>query len=115
MYKNVRYKSLKNLRRPFMFAYSAFINQKIKDETSYHGFDKCIDAPLNQTKLEQIQYEYVDEYSYRLTKLMLEKLGPVPYLEEMLDFQKVKNFYLENSSNAYFTLLKGKSNCGSVF
>jgi hypothetical protein len=36
---------------------------------------------------------------------MLEKLGPVPYLEEMLDFQKVKNFYLENSSNAYFTLL----------
>ena len=34
MFKNVRYKSLKNLRRPFMFAYSAFINQKIKDETS---------------------------------------------------------------------------------
>ncbi len=26
MYKNARYKSLKNLRRPFMFAYSAFTN-----------------------------------------------------------------------------------------
>ncbi len=26
MYKNVRYRSLKNLRRPFMFAYSAFTN-----------------------------------------------------------------------------------------
>ena len=88
MFKNVRYKSLKNLRRPFMFAYSAFINQNIKDETSQHGFDKCIDAPLNQTKIEQILSEYVDDYSYHLTKIMLEKLGPVPNLREMLDFQK---------------------------
>ena len=47
MYQKLRYKSLKILNRPLMFAYSAFINQKIIDETMKNGFDKCIEAPLN--------------------------------------------------------------------
>ena len=69
-----------------MFAYSAFTNQKIKDETFKYGFDKCIDAPLNQIKLDQILNEYVDDYSFHFTRLMLEKHGPVPKFREMLNF-----------------------------
>ena len=47
-----------------MFAYSAFINQNIIDETLNNGFDKCIEAPLNQLKIEQIFEEYVEQYSF---------------------------------------------------
>ena len=106
MYQKLRYKSLKFLNRPFIFAYSAFINQKIIDETTKNGFDKCIEAPLNQIKIEQIFDEYDENYSFYMTKLLLEKLGPVPKFEEMIDFDKTKNGNKLKSESLYGSLFR---------
>ena len=73
-----------------MFAYSALINQKVSDDTNKYGFDKCVVSPLNQSKIEELLNEYTDHYSYKITKLMLEDLGPVPFLEDMVEINKIK-------------------------
>jgi|LauGreDrversion4_2_1035121.scaffolds.fasta_scaffold1427183_1 hypothetical protein len=59
------------MERPFIFAYSAFTNQKIKDETNINGFDKLIDAPLNKLKVDEIIEKYIEPYALQLTKIML--------------------------------------------
>ena len=59
------------MERPFIFAYSAFTNQKIKDETNFNGFDKLIDAPLNKLKVDEIIEKYIEPYALQLTKIML--------------------------------------------
>ena len=59
------------MERPFIFAYSAFTNQKIKDETYINGFDKLIDAPLNKLKVDEIIEKYIEPYALQLTKIML--------------------------------------------
>ena len=64
MYQKVRFKSLKHLNRPFIFAYSAFVNQAVIEDTLKYGFDKCIEAPLNFTKIEQLFNDYLEHYSY---------------------------------------------------
>ncbi len=77
--------------RPFIFTYSAFVNHHDIEVTAKYGFDKCITAPLTQAKIDEIIAEFADHYSYLLAKLMLEKLEPVPYFDQMIDFQNMKN------------------------
>ena len=94
------------MNRPFIFAYSAFVNQHVIDDTAKYGFDKCITAPLTQAKIDEIIAEFAEHYSLLLTKLMLEKLGPVPYFEHMIDFQYMKNKNRESSYLMYNSILK---------
>ena len=71
LYASQRYRALQIMERPFIFAYSAFTNQKIKDETNINGFDKLIDAPLNKLKVDEIIEKYIEPYALQLTKIML--------------------------------------------
>jgi hypothetical protein len=52
------------MNRPFIFAYSALVNQKVIDNTNKHGFDKCVVSPLNKLRIEGLLNEYIDHYSY---------------------------------------------------
>ena len=106
MYFKVRYRSLKQLNRPFIFAYSAFVNQQIIEDTAKYGFDKCITAPLNQAKIEELIGEFAEHYSFLLTKLMLERIGPVPHFEHMIDFQYLKNKNRVASISMYNSIMK---------
>ncbi len=76
------------------------------EDTAKYGFDKCIQAPLNQTKIEELLGEFAEHYSFWLTKLMLERLGPVPHFEHMIDFQYMKNKNKESSFSMYNSILK---------
>lgn len=49
----------------------------------------CIEAPLNQIKIDLLLEEFIEQHSFYLTKLMLEKLGPVPKFKEMINFDKI--------------------------
>ena len=89
------------MKRPFIFAYSAFTNNKIKEETSKSGFDKLIDAPLNKLKVDEIIEKYIDPYSLELTKIMLQNIGPIPKFDEMLDNDKIMNSKKVSSGNMY--------------
>ena len=50
--------------------------------------------------------EYVENYSFLLTKLLMEKLGPVPNLVEMIEFTKVKNNNKKPTREIYNTILR---------
>ena len=50
--------------------------------------------------------EYVENHSFYMTKLLLEKLGPVPQLEEMVDFDKTKNGNKLKSESLYGSLFR---------
>ena len=63
LYANNRYRALQIMKRPFIFAYSAFTNNKIKEETSKSGFDKLIDAPLNKLKVDEIIEKFIEPYA----------------------------------------------------
>ena len=93
------------MNRPFIFAYSALVNKKAIDNTNEYGFDKCVVSPLNKLRIEGLLNEYIDHYSYQLTKLMLENMGPVPDLEDMIDINKIKaisSFEMYNSFEQSF-------------
>ena len=50
--------------------------------------------------------EYVEKYSFQLTQTMLEKLGDVSKLQEMIDFQKVKNGNKKKSGSLYGSIFR---------
>lgn len=39
-----------------MFAYTALVNQKVKEDTNNCGFDKCVSAPLTKIKIEELLF-----------------------------------------------------------
>ena len=83
--------SLQLMKRPFIFAYSALINSKVIEETRLNGFDKCVDSPLNKLKIEGLIDESIEMWAYQLTKIMLENIGPVPKINEIIDVNQVMN------------------------
>ena len=50
--------------------------------------------------------EYVENYSFNITKKLLEILGPVPKFEEMIDFDKTRNGNKKKSENLYSSLFR---------
>jgi hypothetical protein len=52
------------MKRPFIFAYSALINNKVIEETRLSGFDKCVDSPLNKIKIEGLIDESIEMWAY---------------------------------------------------
>jgi hypothetical protein len=81
------------------------VNQKIIEDTAKYGFDKCITAPLTQAKIEELIGEFAEHYSFLLTKLMLERIGPVPHFEHMIDFQYIKNKNRVESFSMYNSII----------
>jgi hypothetical protein len=79
------------MKRPFIFAYSALTNNKVLEETRLSGFDKCVDSPLNKLKIESIIDESIEMWVYQLTKIMLQNIGPVPKINELIDINQVMN------------------------
>ena len=90
LYANCRYEALVYLKRPFMFAYSAMVNNKVIEKAQQSGFEECIDAPLSKAKIENVINDYINMYAFHLTRKMLSQIGPVPYLAEMIDDIRVK-------------------------
>ena len=50
--------------------------------------------------------EYVENCCFNITKKMLEKLGPVPKFEEMIDLQKIFIGNKRKSSSLYSSLFR---------
>jgi CheY-like chemotaxis protein len=50
LYSKVKYKALDKLDRPFIFAYSALINQAIQIQAENCGFDSCLESKLGPSE-----------------------------------------------------------------
>lgn len=62
LYQKVKYWSLDSLRRPYIFAYSALINNQIRERTTEAGFDGCLSAPISVQDLQDLKKNYIDKY-----------------------------------------------------
>jgi hypothetical protein len=56
------------MNRPFIFAYSAMVNNQVKEKTKKGGFDNCIDSPLNKMKIERTFADYLNVFVFQMTK-----------------------------------------------
>ena len=59
MYTKVSLRVLDQLQRPFIFAYSAQVDQEIIQRTSQVGFDGCLETKLGVTELREVMDNYV--------------------------------------------------------
>lgn len=47
LYDQVKYQCLDMVNRPFIFAYSALIDNEVEMKIKKYGFDQCFNAPMN--------------------------------------------------------------------
>ena len=50
------------LSRPFIFAYSAYVDSKVTKMTRKAGFDGCIESKLGPDALKEVIHSHVDEF-----------------------------------------------------
>ena len=62
LFKLVKYRALDNLKRPFIFAYSAHVTQDILQKTKTAGFDLCVDSPISKAMCENLIDKYADKF-----------------------------------------------------
>lgn len=57
-----RYKILDERSRPFIFAFSALINDRVIAQINTAGFDGYVENKLTKVELEEIIQDYIDTY-----------------------------------------------------
>ena len=63
VYLKVEYKPMSVLKRPFIFAYSAMVDENVMLQTKIAGFTDCYDSPLALSKVEQVIKLYIGNFS----------------------------------------------------
>ena len=48
----IKYNLLNLNAKPFIFAYSALVNDEVREKTTLAGFDACLSSPLNSLKFK---------------------------------------------------------------
>ena len=61
-YSKVCFKTLDNLKKPFVFAYSAHVDDRVKANTKAAGFDGCLNSKLDPMALESVVKENIMPY-----------------------------------------------------
>ena len=69
VYDKVKYWCLDELNRPYLFAYSALINQTTQKKTIETGFDGCFLAPITKDTMDLLFGKFIDQ---SVTNLMSE-------------------------------------------
>ena len=62
LYKKVSFNVLNNMDKPFVLAYSAFVNQEIIEKTKESGFDGCLEEKLSPKELQEVIKGHVDAF-----------------------------------------------------
>ena len=61
-YDYIKYWSLDNLKRPYIFACSAIMNEDIRYKTIDAGFDGCLILPITVKSINDLMSNFVDKY-----------------------------------------------------
>lgn len=62
LYKRVSFRALDKLERPFIFAYSALVNDDVQKKTKECGFDDCIASKLGPDELQDVIHQQIDPF-----------------------------------------------------
>ena len=61
-YRKIKYWCLDDLKRPWIFAYSALINEGVRERTINAGFDGCLISPITVDVVQDCMTNFVDSY-----------------------------------------------------
>ena len=61
-YNCIKYWSLENLKRPYIFGCSAIMNEDIRYKTIDAGFDGCLISPITFESVNDLMTNFVDKY-----------------------------------------------------
>lgn len=56
--------ALNNRRRPFILAYSQFIDEATEQRTKAIGFDACINSVLGHKEMKEVIHDHIDTFAY---------------------------------------------------
>ena len=95
-YQKIKYWCLNDLKRPYIFAYSALINEEIRLNTIEAGFDGCLISPITVESINDCMTNFIDKY---VTQFMAEQLLSLSqsHLLEQLNNNKEKQNFLQES------------------
>ena len=85
LYSKVIYKSLDKLQAPYIFAYSAFVDEQVNKQTKESGFDGCFDGKLTKHHLKMIIKENIRPFAEQVVHSNLENLQKIDLMMEIMD------------------------------
>jgi hypothetical protein len=92
LYSKVIYKALSNLKMPFIFAYSAFVDDKVRSQTNKCGFEGCFEAKLTKQILKSIVKDKISPFAEQVIENNLKDLHELSMMKSAM-----KGFELESS------------------
>ena len=60
-YKKIKFHTLDYIKRPFIFAFSAHIDEQVTKTTTKAGFDACISSPLTMKEFDWVINNFVEK------------------------------------------------------
>jgi hypothetical protein len=98
-YNRIRFYALDNIQRPFIFAYSQFVDEEIEKRCQNVGFDCCINSVLGPKELSYVINTFINSYCTRfLDQKISEKVQLDNMLELVMDLNK-EPIHLRKHSN----------------
>jgi hypothetical protein len=62
-YSKVRFMALDKRKRPFVFAYSMLVDERVEKKSKEVGFDCCINSRLGPNELHEVIHTYIDTFA----------------------------------------------------
>jgi hypothetical protein len=81
-YNRIRFYALDNIQKPFIFAYSQFVDDDIEKRCQNVGFDCCINSVLGPKELSYVINTFINSYCI---KFLDQKISEKVHLERMLE------------------------------
>jgi predicted house-cleaning noncanonical NTP pyrophosphatase (MazG superfamily) len=76
------------MKRPFIFAYSALVNDEITERTKKSGFDGCLDK-LNALEFQGTVKTYLDEFIIHIIDKNIKNYSILEIMKRVIkDFDK---------------------------
>jgi hypothetical protein len=61
LFDRLKYRSLAQLKRPYIYAYTSLVNLEVIQKAQSYGFDNVINAPMTVTTFEKIGMSKIKE------------------------------------------------------
>jgi hypothetical protein len=80
--------ALNKLKRPFIFAYSKFVNKDIEVRSKQVGFDCCINSQLGPKELNEVILTYIDTYAYKFLHQRISEQFKLDHILQLIREEK---------------------------
>jgi hypothetical protein len=88
-YNRVRFYALDGIQKPFIFAYSQYVDEDIKKHCKNVGFDACINSVLGPKEMSYVINTFINSYCIKFFDQQIhEQVQLENILELVIDLNK---------------------------